>query len=277
MPRIHPAAVIDPSAVLADDVEVGAGAVVEAGVSVGPGCVLRPHSILRRGVSLGRRNLVDSFAVLGGDPQDLGFDRRTDTFVRVGDDNTFREGVTISRATKPGGATVIGSRNYWMANSHAAHDCVIGDDVVIVNAVLLAGHVVVGDRAILAGATMVHQFTWIGESVMTQGGSGAGMHVPPFVLLAGVNEVVGLNAVGLRRHPALTHDDRKQIKEAFRITYRSDLSPAKALSEMDAALDWGAPAGRFRDFVRRVVAAEKPRNRGLCPRRRGAAPREDQG
>jgi len=260
---------VDPSAVLADDVEVGAGAVVEAGVSVGAGCILRPHSVLRRGTTLGQRNLVDSFAVLGGDPQDLGFDRKTDTFVKVGDDNTFREGVTISRATKPGGATLIGSRNYWMANSHAAHDCVIGDDTVIVNAVLLAGHAVVGNRTILAGATMVHQFTWIGESVMTQGGSGASMHVPPFVLLAKVNEIVSLNVVGLRRHPTLTHDDRRQIKEAFRITYRSNLSPAKALAEMDAAKDWGAPAGRFRDFVRRVVAAEKPRNRGLCPRRRG--------
>jgi len=256
-------------------VEVGAGAVVEAGVRVGAGSVLRPHSVVRRGTTLGRGNLVDSFAVIGGDPQDLGFDRKTDTFVRVGDNNTFREGVTISRATKPGEATVIGSRTYWMANSHAAHDCVIGDDVVIVNAVLMGGHVVIGDRAILAGATMVHQFTWIGESVMTQGGSGAGMHVPPYVLLAGVNEIVGLNAIGLRRHPALTNDDRKQIKEAFRITYRSSLSPAQALAEMDGAKDWGAPAGRFRDFVRRVVTAEKPRNRGLCPRRRGAGTGEE--
>lgn len=270
MPKIHPAAVVDPAAVLADDVEVGAGAVVEAGVTLGPGTVLRPHSVVRRGTALGKGNLVDSFAVLGGDPQDLGFDRAAETFVKVGDGNTFREGVTISRATKPGGATVIGNRTYWMANSHAAHDCVVADDVVVVNAVLLAGHVVVGERAVLAGATMVHQFTWIGESVMTQGGSGTGMHVPPFTLLAGVNEVVGLNVVGLRRHPSLTNDDRKQIKEAFRITYQSSLSPALALAEMDKAADWGAAAGRFRDFVRRVVSAEKPRNRGLCPRRRGA-------
>lgn len=271
MPKIHPTAVVDPAAVLADDVEVGAGAVVEAGVTVGAGTVLRPHSVVRRGTTLGKNNLVDSFAVLGGDPQDLGFDRKTDTFVRVGDGNTFREGVTISRATKPGEATVIGSRNYWMANSHAAHDCVVGDDCVIVNAVLLAGHVVVGDRTILAGATMVHQFTWIGEGVMTQGGSGFGMHLPPYALAAGVNEVVGLNSIGIRRNPTLTNEDRKQIKEAFRITYRSNLSPAAAVAEMDKAAGWGAPAGRFRDFVRRVVSAEKPRNRGLCPRRRGDA------
>ena len=269
MAKIHPTAVVDPSAVLADDVEIGAGAVVESNVSLGAGTVLRPHSVVRRGTTLGKGNLVDSFAVLGGDPQDLGFDRKTDTYVRIGDDNTFREGVTISRATKPGEATVIGNRTYWMANSHAAHDCVIGDDVVIVNAVLLAGHVVVGDRAILAGATMVHQFTWIGESVMTQGGSGTGMHVPPYSLLAGVNEIVGLNSIGLRRNPTLTNEDRKQIKEAFKLTYRSSLSPALALAEMDKAADWGTAAGKFREFVRKVVTAEKPRNRGLCPRRRG--------
>lgn len=271
MPKIHPTAVVDPAAVLADDVEVGAGAVVEAGVTVGAGTVLRPHSVVRRGTTLGKNNLVDSFAVLGGDPQDLGFDRKTDTYVRVGDGNTFREGVTISRATKPGEATVIGNRNYWMANSHAAHDCVIGDDCVIVNAVLLAGHVVVGDRTILAGATMVHQFTWIGEGVMTQGGSGFGMHLPPYSLAAGVNEVVGLNSIGIRRSTMLTNEDRKQIKEAFRLTYRSGLSPAQAVAEMDKAADWGAPAARYRDFVRKVVSAEKPRNRGLCPRRRGDA------
>lgn len=275
MAKIHAAAHVAPTAVLAEDVEVGPGAVVEEGVTVGAGSVLRPHSVVRRGTTLGKNNLVDSFAVLGGDPQDLGFDRKTETFVRVGDGNTFREGVTISRATVPGGATVVGNRTYWMANSHAAHDCVIGDDVVIVNAVLLAGHVVVGDRAILAGATMVHQFTWIGESVMTQGGSGTGMHLPPYTLLAGVNEVVGLNSIGLRRNPALTNDDRKQIKEAFRLTYRSNLSPALALAEMDKAADWGVAASRFRDFVRKVISAEKPRNRGLCPRRRGAGGMEE--
>lgn len=274
MPKIHPSAVVDPSAVLADSVEVGPGAVVEAGVRLGEGTLVR--GTVRRGSVLGRDNLVDSTAVIGGDPQDLSFDRKAETFVRVGDGNTFREGVTINRATKAGGATVVGNRTYWMANSHAAHDCVIGDGCVIVNGTLLAGHVVVGDRAILAGATMVHQFCWIGEGVMTQGGTGVGMHIPPFCLAAGLNEVVSLNAVGLRRNPDLTAADRKEIKEAFRLTYRSGLTPAAALAEMDKA-SWGAAAGRFRDFVRRVVCAEKPRNRGLMPRRRsGGAPESEE-
>lgn len=266
MPRIHPAAVIDPAAELAEDVEVGPGAVVEAGVVIGAGTVLRPHCVVRRGTTLGKANFVDSFAVLGGDPQDLAFDPRAETFLRIGDGNTFREGVTISRATKPGGATTVGDKTLWMANSHAGHDAAIGSHVVIVNAVLLAGHAVVGDRAILSGGTAVHQFTWIGEMVMTQGHSGIGMHVPPFVMTAGVNQVVGLNLVGLRRSPALSDEDRRQIKEAFRLTYRSGLPRAKALEEMDACKDWGAAAGRFRDFLRRVLAARKPYDRGLCPR-----------
>ncbi|MBI5595417.1 MAG: acyl-ACP--UDP-N-acetylglucosamine O-acyltransferase [Elusimicrobia bacterium] len=264
MAKIHPLAVVAPSAQLADDVVVGPGAVVEAGVVIGPGTVLRPHAVVRTGTTLGMRNLVDSFAVLGGDPQDLGFDPRTETFLKVGDDNTFREGVTISRATKPGGATTVGDKTLWMANSHAGHDCRIGNGVIIVNSTLLAGHVVVGERAILSGGTAVHQFTWIGEMVMTQGHSGLGMHVPPFVMCAEVNQVVGLNIIGLKRNPALSDDDRKQVKEAFRLTYRAGLPRAKAVEAMDAC-QWGPAASSFRDFVKRVLAAEKPHNRGLCP------------
>lgn len=266
MPKIHPTAVVDPGAILADDVEIGAGCIVESGVAIGAGTVLRPHAVVRRGTTLGKDNFVDSFAVLGGDPQDLAFDRKTETFVNIGDGNTFREGVTISRATKPGGATTIGDKTYWMATSHAGHDATVGNGVVIVNAVLLAGHAVVGDRAILSGGTLVHQFTWIGEMVMSQGKAGIGMHVPPFVMVAEVNQVIGLNLVGLRRNPAFTDEDRRQIKQAFQLTYRSGLPRGKAIEEMEACKDWGPAAGRFRSFVRRVLDAQKPYNRGLCPR-----------
>lgn len=265
MPKIHASAMVDATARLGYDVEVGAGAVVEAGVVIGAGTILRPHAVVRRGTTLGTGNLVDSFAVLGGDPQDLSYDPRVETFLRVGNGNTFREGVTISRATAPGGATTVGNNTYWMANSHAGHDCEIGNNVILVNSVLLAGHVVVGDRTILSGGTVVHQFTWIGEMVMTQGLSGLGMHVPPFVMCAEINQVVGLNLIGLKRSPALSSEDRTQIKEAFRITYRSGLARAKAVEEMDACKDWGPAADRFRTFVKRVLAAKKPHNRGLCP------------
>ncbi len=265
MAKIHPTAVVEPGAQLGEDVEVGAGAVVEADTVIGAGTVLRPHAVVRRYTAMGKGNFVDSFCVLGGDPQDLGFDRSSRTGLRIGDGNTFREGVTVSRATKPGGATTVGDKTYWMANSHAGHDCAIGDGVIIVNGSLLAGHVTVGDRSILSGNTVVHQFTWIGEMVMTQGKTGLGMHVPPYVMAAETNQVVGLNLVGLRRSASLTDDDRRQIKQAFTLTYRSGLPASKALAAMDACGAWGPAAARFREFVRRVLAAEKPHNRGLCP------------
>lgn len=115
---------------------------------------------------------------------------------------------------------------------------------------------------------MIHQFTWVGEMVMVQGHGGVSMHTPPFTLLAGVNRLVGLNSVGLRRAEEITSEDRAQIKEAFRVLYRSGLSAEDAMAEMDACTDWGAPAGRFRDFCRRALAAEPPYKRGLCQLRR---------
>ncbi len=268
MPNIHPTAIVDSGAKLAEDVEVGAYCVVESDVTIGAGTVLKAHAVIRRYTTLGQDNYVDSFSVLGGEPQDLSFDRNARSFLTIGDHNTFREGVTISRATKPSGATTVGNETFWMANSHAGHDTRIGNNVVIVNGVLLAGHATVGDKVVLSGNTLVHQFTSIGEMVMSQGMAGMSMHVPPYVMLANTNQVIGLNHVGLRRDASLTSADRSQIKQAFSITYMRGLSPAEALVEMDACREWGPPAAKFRDFVRKVLGASKPYIRGLCPLRR---------
>ena len=162
----------------------------------------------------------------------------------------------------------MGNKTMWMAYSHAGHNAIIEDEVILVNGAAAGGHAVIGPKAILSGNVMIHQFTWIGQMVMTRGHSGASLHVPPYTLLADINAVVGLNAVGLRRAPNLTDEDRKQIKTAFSITYRSSLTPAKALEKMDECTDWGEAAAVFRDFIRRVVTAEKPFNRGLCPLKR---------
>ncbi|MHC4986251.1 MAG: acyl-ACP--UDP-N-acetylglucosamine O-acyltransferase [Planctomycetota bacterium] len=239
MANIHPTAIVDPSAQLGDDVEIGPYCIVEADTAVGASTVLRPHSIIRRHTTLGDGNFVDSFVVLGGWPQDTKFDPDQVSYLRIGDRNMFREGVTISRATGEGLATTVGSGTMWMNNSHAA--CVLG------------------------GEAMIHQFTWVGERVMFQGHAAIGMHAPPFVMLAMDNQVVALNIVGMKRAPDLTDADRKQIKEAFRITYRSNLKPVDALAEMDTRTDWDAAAGRFREFVRKALAAEPPYQRGLVP------------
>ncbi len=265
MPKIHPTAIVSSRARLADDVEVGPHCIIEDDVEIGPGTVLRSHAVIRRYTTLGSGNMVDSLVVLGGEPQDLKFTPDTVSYLRIGDNNVFREGVTISRATAKGGATTVGSNTYWMAHSHAGHDATIGDNAILINNCAVAGHAVIGPRSILSANTSIHQFCWVGELVMFQGNSGLSMHAPPYVMVGdGVNHVVGLNVVGLKRAADLTHTDRAQIREAFKITYRSRLSRQAALDEMDAHTEWGAAAVKFRDFVHRVHKATKPHNRGLC-------------
>jgi UDP-N-acetylglucosamine acyltransferase len=260
---------VHPAAVLADDVEIGAYSVVEADVVIGAGSVLREHATLRRYTTIGQNNIVDSHAVLGGLPQDLKFDPRTVSYLRVGDNNVFREGVTISRATEEGESTLIGSRTYWMTASHAGHNAVVEDDAILVNGSALAGHTVLGRGAILSAHVVVHQFCWFGEGAMSQGNAATSMHVPPFAILAGVNNVVALNVIGLRRSKEIKDVDRRQIREAFNLTYRSNLNTGDALKAMDEHTEWGPPAVRFREFVRRVATARPPYRRGLCPLRRG--------
>ena len=278
MPKIHPTAVVDSSAELADGVEIGPYAIVEADVRIGEGTRLASHAVVRRYTTLGRNNLVDSGAVLGGLPQDLKFSPATVSYLRIGDGNVFREGVTISRATGEGNVTTVGSRTYWMACSHAGHNATVEDGVILTNGSAIGGHATVMQGAILSANASVHQFCWLGERAMIQGCGGTSTHVPPYSLLAiGVNKLVGLNLVGLRRAADLSDQDRRQIKEAFRLLYRSRLTPGRALQEMEARDDWGAPARKYVDFVRRVVQAEKPFARGLPAlrkRRRIAEPEE---
>jgi UDP-N-acetylglucosamine acyltransferase len=275
MPKIHPTAFVHPAAVLSDDVEVGAYSIVEADVVIGPGTLLHDHAILRRYTTLGQNNIVDSYAVLGGLPQDFKFNPQTVSYLRVGDNNVFREGVTISRATGEGKATLVGNRTYWMTAAHAGHDSVIEDDTILVNGAALAGHTVLGRGAILSAHVAVHQFCWVGERAIGQGNSATSMHIPPFTLFAGANRVVSLNVVGMRRSNEITKDDNHEVKEAFDLVYRSDLTVSDALRAMDERTEWGWAAARFRDFVRQVISASPPFNRGLCPlRRRDTAPEE---
>jgi UDP-N-acetylglucosamine acyltransferase len=266
---IHPTAIVDATAEIDGDVEIGPYCLVEADVKIGAGTVLRPHVVLRRHTTLGKGNFVDSFAVLGGWPQDLKFDPRTVSHLRIGDENTFREGVTISRATGEGGQTRVGNHTFWMAGSHAGHNATIEDEVVLVTGAAVGGHATIGRRAIISGGAMVHQFCWVGEMVMTQGMSGMSTHVPPFVMVANINRVVGLNKVGLRRCPYIAERDRDQIKDAFRLTYRLGWTPHQVVEELDRRADLGEPCTRYREFIRRVLHAAKPFNRGLCPRQRG--------
>ncbi len=262
--KIHPTAIVDPSVRLGDGVVIGPRAVIEADVVLGDDCEVMVGAILHRYTTLGAGNVVGPYAVLGGAPQDRKFDPNSRTELRIGSGNIFREYVTLSRATTPGGATVVGDGCYFMTQSHVGHDSIIGSRVVLTNNVATAGHVEVADGAVLSANALVHQFCWVGSMVMMRGNSATTQHLPPFVVLKDLNTVSGLNNVGLRRAEHIGPDDQAQIKEAYRLLYRSNLTPTAALAKMDARDDWGPPAGIFRDFIRRVVTADEPYNRGLA-------------
>ena len=274
MPKIHPTAIVDSGAELADDVEIGPYCVIEPDVKNGAGTRLRSHVVIRRYTTLGSGNFVDSFTVFGGEPQDKKFDPDRVTGLNIGNDNLFREGVTISRATLEDKPTRVGNDTMWMALSHAGHDATVEDEVVLANGAAIGGHSIVGKGAFLSAHVGTHQFTWVGRNVMTQGNSGFSMHVPPFCMGARINCLTGLNVVGLRRAPDISDEDRSQIKLAFSLLYRKGLTTAGAIEAMAGHTDWGAAADEFRRFVNRAHDAQPPFNRGICPLRHRSRHRE---
>lgn len=196
---IHSTAIIDSSAKLGANVSVGPYAIVEEGVEIGEGCKLAAHAIVRKGSILGKNVWLDSFAVVGGEPQDYKFEPATISGVRIGDGAILREGATVHRATKSGGFTEVGAGSMLMVNSHVGHDCKLGAKVVMANCALLAGHIEVGDGSFLSGGTVFHQFIRIGEGVMVSGNARIGLDIPPFTLATERNELHGFNIIGLRR------------------------------------------------------------------------------
>lgn len=190
-------------------------ALIEQGARLGEGCVIHAYALITRHCELGDGVVVHPFAVIGGEPQDLSFDAGTQSGVRIGARTVIREHVTISRATRAGASTEVGSDCFLMAACHVAHDCHIGERVVIANAVLLAGHVQIGDRAFLGGGAVIHQFCRIGQGVMIGGGARISRDIAPFSLATERNAVIGLNMVGLRRR-GLPRPVMDEIKRAFR-------------------------------------------------------------
>jgi UDP-N-acetylglucosamine acyltransferase len=193
-------------------------ALVEPGARLGANCEIMAGAIVTRHCVLGDRVTVHPYAVLGGDPQDLRFEPATASGVRIGDGTTIREHVTVNRATKAGGETVVGRDCFLLATCHVGHDCVVGAGVVIANAALLAGHVSIGDHSFVGGGAVFHQFVRVGESVMVGGMAGVGLDLPPFVMAAERNQVIGLNLVGLKRR-GFGRDAIRELKEALRVVY----------------------------------------------------------
>ncbi len=258
MPHVHSSAVIDPRAQLAEDVFIGPGAVIVGDVVLGPGCRVEAHAILTGRVMCGARNTFGYGAVIGAPPQDLGWTPDIESTVVIGDDNVFREYVTIHRGSKDGSTTTVGDGNYLMCGAHLGHDVRLGNKIVIANNCLLAGHVQVGDGAFLGGGSVVHQYVRIGRLAILQGMSGVGMDVPPFTTAAEINRVAGLNTIGMRR-AGFSSEQRHGVKRAFDHLYRSRWNISQALERAKAIPDWTAEAREFFEFV---AAAKK---RGVCP------------
>lgn len=195
-------------------------AIVEPGAELGANCEIMAHAIVTRHCVLGDGVVVHPFAVIGGDPQYLKFDRRMNSQVRVGAGTVFREHVTVNRSIQEGQATTIGSNCFFMAASHAAHDCEVGNQVVLANAALLAGHVSVGDHTFFGGASAVHQFCRIGASVMVAGHAAITRDVPPYVMVAERDDVIGFNLVGLKRR-GFDRETMAELKQAFHAIYET--------------------------------------------------------
>lgn len=272
LPNAHPSALISDDAVLPPDVKIGPFAVIEGPVTVGPGCVIHSHARLIGPLALGANNEVGTGAVLGGAPQHLGYKGET-TSVEIGDNNVFREHTTVHRAMPtPGGTGVtrIGHRNFFMAGSHVAHDCVVGNDAILANSALLGGHVVLGDRAFISGNSAVHQFCRVGRLAFLSGASASSKDIPPFFVMQCVNIVRGLNLVGMKR-AGVPPAERVAIRKAYRIIYltRPALTLPHALLRIEAEL------GAF-PAVRELVEFIRTSKRGICGAHRLAAGAEDE-
>jgi UDP-N-acetylglucosamine acyltransferase len=235
MSQVHPTALIDPAAQLADDVEVGAFSIVGPKVTIGPGSRIGPHVVVTGRTTIGRNTRIYQFASIGEEPQDKKY-AGEDTELVIGDNNTIRELCTFSRGTAQGGGkTIIGNDNWIMACVHIAHDCILGDNIIMANNASLAGHVTVGDWAILSGYSLIHQFCNVGEHSFTSFASHVNQSIPPYVTVSGEKaRAKGVNTEGLKRR-GYTPEQIQQVRRAYKVLYRSGLPLEEArvqLAEM---------------------------------------------
>jgi UDP-N-acetylglucosamine acyltransferase len=251
---IHPSAVIHPSAKLCTNVRVGPCAVIEAGVELGDDCIVGPQVCLLGATTIGKGNRFHAGCVIGDAPVDVKY-KGEPTRLRIGDHNIFREHVTVNCSNTLAEDTVIGSHNFLTPHSHVGHNTVVGNHVILGGGCFLAGHVVVGDRAFISGNCLVHQFCRIGTLAMMQGASGISKDLPPFTVAHGINEICGLNVVGLRR-AGLNAEQRMEVKRLYRALFRSGKLLREAVAEAQKTFTSEA-AKTMLDFV----ATSK---RGIC-------------
>ncbi|MDP3791365.1 MAG: acyl-ACP--UDP-N-acetylglucosamine O-acyltransferase [Candidatus Omnitrophota bacterium] len=255
MTKISELAVISKSAKIAEGVEIGPYAIIEDDVFIDQNVKIWPHAHICSGTTIADGSQVHMGAVVGHLPQDLTFDVNKKTQTKIGKHTVIREYATIHRATKEGECTTIGDNCYLMAVSHVGHDCHVGNNVILANGALLAGHVEVGDSSFISGNVVVHQFCRIGNYVIVGGFSGINMDVPPYLLVRGPSVVRGVNLIGLRR-AKFGRDTIHKIMEAFKLLCKSNLNTTQAIDEIKK-LGPSKELDYFMDFIRGS-------KRGIC-------------
>jgi UDP-N-acetylglucosamine acyltransferase len=252
---IHASAVVHPQARLDPSVEVGPYAVIDASVELGAHCTVGPNVYLTGRTSIGAHNQFHAGCVIGDAPQDLKY-KGAPTRLRIGEHNTFREHVTVHRSNSTAEDTVIGSHNFLMAHCHVAHNCQLGDHIIIANGALLAGHVTVQDRAFISGNCFIHQFCRVGTLALMQGGAGISKDLPPYtVARLGGNTLGGLNTVGLRR-AGFGAQQRSELKRLYHMLFYAKGDFAQALAA--ARVNFTSPEAKVMlDFVGQA-------KRGVC-------------
>jgi UDP-N-acetylglucosamine acyltransferase len=247
--RIHPHAEIGPRT------RVGEFCVIEQDVAIGADCIFEPYCFVKRWTTMGDANEISAGTVLGTDPLDKGFTGER-SYLRIGNGNKIREHYTVSRGTKPESVTEIGDGNYIMTSGHVAHNCILGNNIVIASCSLVAGYVEVEDQAFISGGVVIHQYSKIGRLAMVAGNTRVNLDLPPFFMYAGHDaRPVGLNAVGLKR-AGFTVAQVSAIKKAYRLLYRSGLGLESALTKIEAQ-----PADENTLHLVRFVRSSQ---RGIC-------------
>lgn len=246
---IHPTAIIDPSATIAEDVTIGPYSIIGADVEIGSGCEIASHVVIKGPTKIGQDNKIYQFSSVGEDPQDKKYDGEK-TLLEIGNNNLIRESCTINRGTvQGGGITKIGDNNWIMAYVHVAHDCIIGNDNIFANNASLAGHVLVDDFVILGGFTLVSQFNSIGSHAFSAMGSVISRNIPPYVLVSGhMAKPVGVNVEGLKRRE-FNDTQIKNIRQAYKLTYRSGLRVEEAEQKLREIEQQASEITTFVDFL----------------------------
>lgn len=255
--EIHPTAIIAPDAEIAEDTSIGPFCIIHDKVHIKKGTRLMSHVVIEGSTEIGENCTIYPFASIGLPPQDLKY-RGEKTGLRIGNNNTIREYCAIHRASVSGdGVTLIGDNNFLMAYVHVAHDCKIGNSVIMANLATLAGHVSIEDHAVIGGLVAVHQFTRVGAYAMVGGFSGVGQDIPPFMIASGARvKLFGLNTVGLKRH-GFSDATVNELKKAYKILFREKRTLKDAIKKIQEDLP-------YTDEIKRLIEFIQKNKRGIC-------------